>query len=203
MKLWKAKSPKVGTNDHLNFNTFGSLVAIHSLIFKVLSKQEILLFIFFWNFILITLRIIIIAVDCRNCKWWMQRPHENKHLAIIELNNSTFRGFIVLYTNMADDALFCTQMWPPWRHVKTIYTIAKSKIKVTQKLFEVRNSFFVSSYSRQLSLNVKAFLVSLTRLLTWPDHSVHHQIPFVADTNLRRLFHKVHSEEFLRKVGLS
>ena len=38
-----------GTNVHLNFNNykFGSLVAIHSLTFKVLSKQEILLFNFF------------------------------------------------------------------------------------------------------------------------------------------------------------
>ena len=25
-----------------------------------------------------------------------------------------------LYTNMAVDPLFCTQIWPPWRHVKTI-----------------------------------------------------------------------------------
>ena len=47
MKLRKAKSPKVGANVHLSFNTFGGLVAIHSLIFKVLSKQEILLFNFF------------------------------------------------------------------------------------------------------------------------------------------------------------
>ena len=28
---------------------------------------------------------------------------------------------IFLYTNMAADPLFCTQIWPPWRHVKTIY----------------------------------------------------------------------------------
>ena len=31
------------------------------------------------------------------------------------------RRFIVLCTNMAADSLFCTQIWPPWRHVKTIY----------------------------------------------------------------------------------
>ena len=59
-------------------------------------------------------------------------------------------------------------------------TVAKCKNIVTQKLIEVRNSFFVSSYSRQLSLNVKVFLDSLTRLLISSDHSVHHQIPFVA-----------------------
>ena len=37
-------------------------------------------------------------------------------------------------------------------------TVAKRKNIVTQKLIEVRNSFFVSSYSRQLSLNVKNVL---------------------------------------------
>ena len=26
-----------------------------------------------------------------------------------------------LYTNMAAESLFCTQIWPPLRHVKTIY----------------------------------------------------------------------------------
>ena len=26
-----------------------------------------------------------------------------------------------LHTNKAADPLFCTQIWPPWRHVKTIY----------------------------------------------------------------------------------
>ena len=25
---------------------------------------------------------------------------------------------------MAPDSLFCTQIWPPWRHVKTIYSVA-------------------------------------------------------------------------------
>ena len=29
--------------------------------------------------------------------------------------------FIVLYTNMAADSLFCTQIWPSWCHLKTIY----------------------------------------------------------------------------------
>ena len=48
---------------------------------------------------------------------------------------------IFLYTNMAADSLFCTQIWPPWRHVKTTYTIAKSKNVVTQELIEVHNSF--------------------------------------------------------------
>ena len=32
-------------------------------------------------------------------------------------------GFF-LYINMAPDSLFCTQIWPPWRHVKTIYSVA-------------------------------------------------------------------------------
>ena len=28
-----------------------------------------------------------------------------------------------LYTNMTANLLFCTEIWPPWRHVKTIYRV--------------------------------------------------------------------------------
>ena len=32
---------------------------------------------------------------------------------------------IFLHTNLATDSWFCIQIWPPWRHVKTIYKVKR------------------------------------------------------------------------------
>ena len=48
-------------------------------------------------------------------------------------NSSIPTGFF-FYANMAADSLFCTQIWPPRLHVKTIY---KLQIRLTVRMHEL------------------------------------------------------------------
>ena len=76
---------------------------------------------------------ILPTMHCRSQTWW-ELLHPFAHHCQHARNNfqhcwrNNVGGCCVctepnmrkeLYTNMAADSLFCTQIWPPWRHVKT------------------------------------------------------------------------------------
>ena len=50
-----------------------------------------------------------------NCLEWKK---------VLTCEKSSIPAGFFLYTNMVPDSLFCLQTWPPWRHVKTIYSVA-------------------------------------------------------------------------------
>ena len=61
----------------------------------------------------------------------------NKTKVLTREKSSIPTGFF-LYTNMAADSLFCTQIWPLWRHINTIYRVEKQQQEESKKKNEIR-----------------------------------------------------------------